>query len=70
MGKFSANIFWIATTLNYTYGPQQYAKISVFKVDNFVLPMFWSNYILEILIQISNFLTLCRGALSCTRLLS
>ena len=36
MSKFGANIFWIATT----YGPQQFAKISVFKVDNFVLPMF------------------------------
>jgi hypothetical protein len=36
MSKFGANIFWIATT----YGPQQFAKISVFKVDNFVLPIF------------------------------
>ena len=36
MSKFGANIFWIGTT----YGPQQFAKISVFKVDNFVLPIF------------------------------
>jgi hypothetical protein len=30
-----ANIFWIATT----YGPHQFAKISVIKVDNFVLSL-------------------------------
>ena len=42
MSKFGANIFWIATTYFQlaTYGPQQFAKISIFKVDNFVLPIF------------------------------
>ena len=31
----------MATILPTTYGPQQFAKISVFKVDNFALPIFW-----------------------------
>ena len=36
MSKFGASIFWIATTSD----PQQFAKISVSKVDNFALPIF------------------------------
>ena len=40
MSKFGAKIFWIATPINYLWFSQQFAKISVFKVDNFVLPIF------------------------------
>ena len=40
MSKFRANIFWIYQLKRTTYGPQQFAKISVFKVDNFVPPIF------------------------------
>ena len=39
MSKLGANIFLIAT-IPTTYGPQHFAKISVFKVDNFVLYIF------------------------------
>ena len=39
MCKFDANILWIATTST-TYGPQQFAKISVCKVNNFVPTLF------------------------------
>ena len=35
MSKLRENIFLIRTTS----GPQQFAKIRVFKVDNFVLPL-------------------------------
>ena len=35
MNKLRENIFLIQTTS----GPQQFAKIRVFKVDNFVLPL-------------------------------
>jgi len=36
MSKLGINIILISTT----YGLQQFAKISIFKVDNFVLPIF------------------------------
>ena len=44
MSKFGANIFWVAIT----QGPQQFAKIIVIKVDNFVLPIF----LLQIMISV------------------
>ena len=39
MGQFHANIFLIQL-LPLTSGPQKFSKIRVFKVDNFVLPIF------------------------------